>query len=74
MEKTVVISVRIPKELKEELEKYNINESEIIKSALINEVKKAKAKELERKLNEVKSILDKLPEDVSELIREDRER
>jgi len=69
-----VISVRIPKELKEELEKYNINESEIIKSALINEVKKAKAKELERKLNEVKSILDKLPEDVSELIREDRER
>jgi len=74
MEKTVVISVRIPKELKEELEKYNINESEVIKSALINEVKKAKAKELERKLNEVKSILDKLPEDVSELIREDRER
>lgn len=69
-----MISVRIPKELKEELEKYNINESEIIKSALINEVKKAKAKELERKLNEVKSILDKLPEDVSELIREDRER
>lgn len=69
-----MISVRIPKELKEELEKYNINESEVIKSALINEVKKAKAKELERKLNEVKSILDKLPEDVSELIREDRER
>jgi len=74
MGKTVVISVRIPEELQRELKKYGINEVEVIRRALINEVKKAKAKELEGRINEVEDILKKIPfEDVVKSIREDRE-
>ncbi|MDT7862741.1 MAG: CopG family transcriptional regulator [Saccharolobus sp.] len=74
MGKTVVISVRIPEELQRELKKYGINEVEVIRRALINEVKKAKAKELEGRINEVADILKKIPfEDVVKSIREDRE-
>ena len=74
MGKSVVISVRIPEELKEELEKYNIDEAEVIRRALVNEVNKAKAKELEKEAKEIKEILSKIPiEDVIEEIREDRD-
>nr|WP_238527206.1 CopG family transcriptional regulator [Sulfolobus islandicus] len=70
----MVISVRIPEELKEELEKYNIDEAEVVRRALINEVKKAKAKELEKEAKEIKEVLSKIPiEDVIKEIREDRE-
>lgn len=73
MGRSVVISVRILEELKEELEKYNIDEAEVIRRALINEVKKAKAKELEKELNEIKGVLIKIPaEEVIKEIREDR--
>ncbi|MEJ2771666.1 MULTISPECIES: CopG family transcriptional regulator [unclassified Stygiolobus] len=74
MGKSVVISVRIPEELKEELEKYNIDEAEVIRRALVNEVKKAKAKELEKEAKEIKEVLRKIPvEDVIKEIREDRD-
>jgi len=74
MGKSVVISVRIPEELKEELEKYNIDEAEVIRRALINEVKKAKAKELEKEAKEIKEVLSKIPiEEVINEIREDRD-
>ncbi|MFP3233874.1 MAG: CopG family transcriptional regulator [Sulfolobaceae archaeon] len=74
MGRSVVISVRIPEELKEELERYNIDEAEVIRRALINEVKKAKAKELEKEANKIRDVLSKIPvEEVTEKIREDRE-
>ena len=74
MGKSVVISVRIPEELKDKLEKYNIAEAEVIRWALINEVKKAKAKELEKEAKEIKEVLSKIPaEEAAEKIREDRE-
>ncbi|MQL54276.1 CopG family transcriptional regulator [Acidianus ambivalens] len=74
MGKSVVISVRIPEELKKELEKYNIDEAEVVRRALINEVKKAKAKELEKEAKEIKEVLSKIPiEDVIKEIREDRD-
>ena len=63
-----------PEELKEELERYNIDEAEVIRRALINEVKKAKAKELEKEANKIREVLSKIPaEEVTEKIREDRE-
>ncbi|BFI74478.1 CopG family transcriptional regulator [Sulfurisphaera ohwakuensis] len=72
MGKTIVISVRIPEELKKELEKYKINEAEVIRNALVNEVKKAKAKELEKQINS--ELLSKISvEDVVKSIREDRD-
>jgi hypothetical protein len=74
MGRSVVISVRIPEELKEELEKYNIDEAEVIRRALVNEVKKAKARELEKEAKEIEEVLSKIPiEDVIKEIREDRD-
>ena len=74
MGKSVVISVRIPEELKEELEKWNINEAEVIRRALTNEVKKAKAKELEKEVKEIKDVISKISvEEVTREIREDRD-
>ena len=74
MGKSVVISVRIPEELKRELEKYKIDEAEVIRRALINEVKKAKAKELEKELESVEDVLSKISvEEVVKSIREDRD-
>ena len=65
------ISVRIPEELKRELEKYNIDEAEVIRKALINEVKKAKAKELEKQIDDVVKKIS--VDDVVKSIREDRD-
>ncbi|EHP69769.1 hypothetical protein MetMK1DRAFT_00002710 [Metallosphaera yellowstonensis MK1] len=72
--KSVVISVRIPEELKEELEKWNIDEAEVIRRALTNEVKKVKAKELEKEVKEIKDVISKISvEEVTKEIREDRD-
>ncbi|ARM75426.1 CopG family transcriptional regulator [Acidianus manzaensis] len=74
MGKTVILSVRIPEELKRDLEKYNIDETEVIRRALIMEVKKAKAEELNKDLKNMDNILRKLSvEDGIKSIREDRE-
>ncbi|BBD73394.1 hypothetical protein HS1genome_1783 [Sulfodiicoccus acidiphilus] len=74
MGKSVVISVRIPEELKRELRKYGIDETEVIRRALIDEVKKAKAKDLEKETDRVEDVLGKIPVDeVVKGIREDRE-
>ncbi|BBG27770.1 CopG family transcriptional regulator [Sulfuracidifex tepidarius] len=74
MIKSVVISVRIPEELKKELEKYKIDEAEVIRNALISEVKRAKAKELENEMKELEGVLSKIPPgEVTKEIREDRD-
>ncbi|BCS92399.1 hypothetical protein L3N51_02122 [Metallosphaera sp. J1] len=74
MSRTVTLSVRIPEELKRELEKYGINEAEVIRKALMLEVKKARARELNSELNRIDHILRKLSaKEGTESIREDRE-
>ncbi|UXD21756.1 hypothetical protein IPA_07650 [Ignicoccus pacificus DSM 13166] len=71
---SVVISVRIPKKLKEEMDKLDVVWSEEIRKFLemrVNELKKKK------KLEEVKRILQGLPESpksvATTLVREDRD-
>ena len=71
---SVVISVRIPKKLKEEMDKLDVVWSEEIRKFLetrVNELKKKK------KLEEVKEILSDLPESpkgvAATLVREDRD-
>ena len=78
MAKTVTITVEILEELKEEVDKYRIDVEEVVRRALIEKVRRAKAREQDRELEEewerVKSILEKIsPEQVTRSIREDRE-
>lgn len=70
----VTVSAKIPRELKELLDKYNIKPGPIIRRALEEEVKKKVLEELEALSKEVSSELSQVAdEEIVRLIREDRE-
>ena len=51
---SVVISVRIPRWLKEKLEKYGANIPELIRRKLLEELERIETEDLERRLEELK--------------------
>ncbi len=70
----ITVSTKIRKEVKEEAERLGIKISEVLRNALEEEVRRRQLIEIEKKLNEVKDILDKISvERVVQDIREDRE-
>ena len=72
---SVVISVRVPKWLKDECKKLGINVSDIMRRALEEEVRRRKEKLLKKAAGMVGEVLSKLsPKEIVELIKEDRER
>jgi len=70
----VTISVKIPRELKELMDKYGIKPSTVIRRALEEEVKKRILEEAENKakelINKVSHVSD---EEIARIIREDRD-
>jgi len=71
--KLVTISVKVPVELKEKLERYRIRVSEVVRRALELEVRKAELKELESEISKIAPILRKVPpENILEDIRSSR--
>jgi len=71
----VTVSAKIPRRLKELLDKYGIKPGPIIRRALEEEVKKRVLAELEEKAREISGRLSHISdEEVVSLIREDRER
>lgn len=67
------VSAKIPRRLKELLDKYNIEVGPVIRAALEDEVKKRMIEELEALLGEIKEEISKISdEEIVELIREDR--
>jgi Mg/Co/Ni transporter MgtE len=70
----VTISVKIPRELKELMDKYGIKPSTVIRRALEEEVKKRILEEAENRakelINKVSHISD---EEIARIIREDRD-
>ena len=74
MGKYVTISVKVPIEIKEKLERYGIKPSELLKRVIYEELRKREAEELEREINELKDLLNKFTgEFIERSIREDRE-
>ncbi len=74
MGKYKTISVKIPAELKEKLDKYGISPSKLIRETLEKEVLKREAEEINRELSKMKDILKRFSlDEVVESIREDRE-
>jgi len=71
---SVVISVRVPKWLKEKLEKYKVNVAEVIRRSLIQEVERIELEELEKVLDYLKgSLKNKIdPYELARIIDEDR--
>ncbi len=70
----VTVSAKIPKKLKELLDRYGVRPGPIIRRALEEEVKKRVLEELEVLSGELSKELSQISdEEVVELIREDRE-
>ena len=70
----VTVSAKIPRRLKELLDKYGIKPSSIIRRALEEEVKKRMLGEIERKARELSRRLSQISdEEIARIIREDRE-
>jgi|YelNatPaOPRAMG01_1025707.scaffolds.fasta_scaffold112761_2 post-segregation antitoxin (ccd killing protein) len=61
----VTVSVRVRRELLDEARRLNINVSELIRSALENEVRRRRLMLLEEKLKAKKSILEKIDVDMT---------
>lgn len=74
MEQSVTVSTKIPKQLKEKIQRFKIKPSKIVRKALEDEVKKREIEELKKEIEQLKPILDKISmEDVVRGIREDRD-
>jgi hypothetical protein len=57
-----IITVRVDKVLKEKIRQYKINVSETVRLALEDEVSRIENQELTDAINEMKLVLNKIPE------------
>ena len=74
MGESTTVSAKISKELRQKLEKYHVQVSEVIRSALEQEIRKKEEENVAEHLKHASSILKKLPAGrAAEIIREDRE-
>ena len=74
MAETTTVSAKISKELRRKLEKYHIQVSEVIRSALEKEIRKKEEERLAEHLDHAKNILKKVPSGrVTNIIRQDRD-
>ncbi|MBS7606120.1 MAG: hypothetical protein QXR84_08025 [Candidatus Bathyarchaeia archaeon] len=73
MGKYVTVSVKIPREVKERLERLGIKPSQLLKNAIVEELRRREIEDLRRRIEEAKPILNKISmEYVAKSIREDR--
>ena len=70
----VTVSTKIPKQLKEKIQRLKIKPSKILRKALEDEVKKREMEELKEEINKLKPVLEKVSmDDIVKSIKEDRE-
>jgi antitoxin CcdA len=68
------VSAKIPHELKEKVNKYDISITETIRQALEQEVEKKELEELKKRSEKLKPLFEKVTtKEVVKLIREDRD-
>jgi post-segregation antitoxin (ccd killing protein) len=70
-----IITIRVPKKVKEKLKKHNINVSETVRKILDERLEELERQDLEERLEQVKERLGTRidPEMIARLSREDRE-
>jgi len=72
--KDATITVRVPRKLKEELAKYRVNVSEVLRRALEEEVRKRRREELKAAAAELGEFFSRIPdEEIVKSIRETRD-
>jgi len=71
---TEIVTVRVTKSLKEKARKYKIDISKTVRAALENEIRKREEEELSQALSDIKTILQKIPDqEIVKAIRESRD-
>ncbi len=74
MGRYVTISVKVPKETKEELERMGIKPSALLKAAIEEAIRKKYLEEVKKDIERLRDLLLLVPaEDIVKSIREDRE-
>lgn len=74
MNMSVVIGVRVPKRLKEELERLGVNYSEEIRRFLEDLVRRKRAERIMREIQKIEGSLGRIEGNLAaEFVREDRE-
>lgn len=69
------MSVKVPEDLKDRMKRLGIRPAKVLRKAIEDEVRKEEAKLLDRKLERLRPVLDKVsPEEVVKSIREDRDK
>jgi len=72
--KYVTVSVKVPQELKEKIEKLGVKPSRILRKAIEDEVRRKEVEQIRGEITRLKPVLSKVPiEEVVKSIREDRE-
>jgi len=70
----MTVSVKIPKELMNKAKKLRIEPARVLRKAIEDEVRKEEAKLLEKKLERLRPVLDRVSsEAITRSIREDRD-
>ncbi|MCL2135037.1 MAG: type II toxin-antitoxin system CcdA family antitoxin [Candidatus Bathyarchaeota archaeon] len=69
-----IITVRVEKNLKEKIRQHKINISETVRTALEDEVRRIENTELSTAINEMKQVLEKIPDaEIMVTIRDSRD-
>ena len=75
LSKSVTVSTKIPKQLKEKIDRLKIKPSRLLRKALEDEINRRETEELKEEIDKLKPILEKVSmEDIVKSIREDRDR
>jgi len=73
--KDATITVRVSQKLKEDLRRYRVNLSEIVRESLKEEVRKRRLEDLRKVAGELGELLAKIPEEeIVESVKETRRR
>ena len=74
MDKYVTVSVKIPREIKERLDRFGVKTSELLRRAIMEELRRREVEELKKEIEELRDVLERIsPKFVVDSIREDRE-
>jgi len=70
----VVVSAKIPKRLKDEIDRLGIKVSEVIRRALVEEVMRRKLEAIKERRERIRRVLNRIPDErIVQTIREFRE-
>lgn len=73
MKKNITITVRIPKEVKNDIQRYKIKISKVVRKALEEEIKRRKLEELKEAADRLGELLAQIPdEEIVKTIKETR--